>query len=297
MRNTKQNKSEILLIAFLMQLTLYLAQGLIVTAVSDFGRLRYEYMLASVLTVPFVFLLPLWFYCRFSGYRPFRNDFENPNSSHPQRRITFKGLCYFVFAAAAVISAVNLAGMLTDSLLTLFGKPAEHELPSGAAQFALTFIKTVIFAPVFEELLFRGAIFHAFSDRSDRFKILLSASLFALMHYDLLALPYAFGAGLAISYFSVTKRSVKYGLVLHLISNLTTFVFSALAATIEPALYGKVSTVTFWILLAIALAGLAQVFVTSRRGASERSAELPEPFPRELIIYMIFAAIWSVLFI
>lgn len=296
MESAKQNKSRMLFIALTLQLMLYLIQELAVNAVYlAFEKSLTAYLAASVISVPFVFLLPLYLYCKLTGYRPFRNDFKKNESSHPQAEFSVKNIWHFIFAAAAVISAVNLLGMLTDTVISLFGKLSAQNLPQGAVPLTLTFIKTVLFAPILEEMLFRGAVIHAFSDRSDKFKILISATLFALMHYDLAALPYAFGAGLVISYFAVTKRSIKYGIALHFVSNLTTFIFSLLTVTIDPALYSTISAITFWILLAVALVGGALLLISSRRSEAECPAGFAEPFPRELILYIAFAAVMSVL--
>ena len=294
MNSTNKTRQEFLLIALLLQLSLYFLQGVIVSSASDFGKLTTVYMVASLITVPFVFLLPLQFYCKFSGYRPFKNEFsdaEMQKNDRPKLPHAF----IFIAAVAGVVTAVNLLGMLTDSVMALFGEVTASTLPQGALQFALTFIKTVIFAPILEETLFRGAIIHAFYDRSDRFKILLSASLFALMHYNLSALPYAFGAGVVISYFAVTKRSIKYGLALHFASNLTTFIFSVLASTIEPALYGIVSGVAFWLFLAIALVGCAQLIINVKRSSAEILTYETKSFPGEMVIYIIFAAFMCIL--
>ena len=289
MKSTNKTRQNFLLIALLLQLILYFLQGVIVSSASDFGKLRTTYMVASIITVPFVFLIPLCFYCRFSGYRPFKNEFSHKDVT-PKNNSAITSAWFFISAAAGVVTAVNLLGMLTDSVMALFGVNRSSTLPQGAVQFTLMFIKTVIFAPILEETLFRGAIIHAFYDRSDRFKILLSASLFALMHYNLLALPYAFGAGVVISYFAVTKKSIKYGIALHFASNLTTFIFSLLASTIEPATYSIVSNIAFWLFLAAALVGCAQLIINLKKSCAECLTYEAKSFPGEMVIYIIFAS-------
>lgn len=296
METAKRNKTRSLCISLTLHLILYLVQGLAVNAIYlAFDKSMTAYMVASVLTVPFVFLTPLYLYCKRSGYRPFKNDFPSNSADNVKSSLTFKELVQFIAAASAVITAVNVFGMLTDSVISLFGEVPAATLPQGATEFALTFVKTVLLAPVLEEMLFRGAIVHAFSAKSDHFKILVSALLFALMHYSLTALPYAFAAGLVISFFAVKKRSVKYGLALHFISNLTTFLFSLLASLIAPTLYGTISTLAFWLFLAITLVGGAQMILSARGKRENTETIVAEPFPAELILYIAFAAILSIL--
>ena len=295
MSSTKNNRCELLLIALLMQLGLYLVQGIIVGVISDHGKQPMAYMIASVITVPFVFLLPLWFYCKYSGYRPFKNDFGVPPEVKLKTQSGLKAIIEFIAGASAVISAVNVLGMLTDSVLSLFTELPPSTLPQNATEFVLIFVKTVLLAPILEQLLFRGAIVHAFNDKSDRFKIIISAVLFALMHYRFTALPYAFGAGIVISFFAVRKKSIKYGLALHLVSNLTTFIFSVLVSELDPRIYSIVSAAAFWFFLAVTLAGGAQLFLSMREKAARNEPKVYEPMPTEIIFYMILAAIFSVL--
>ena len=293
-QNRKRSYS--LSIALALHLLLYIIQSFAVNAVYlAFDKSLTAYMAASVLTVPFVFLTPLYLYCKRSDYRPFKNDFSDASASNAWRGYVFKDIIGFIVAASAVVTAVNLFGMLTDAVLSLFGEIPTATLPQGALQFALTFVKTVLLAPLLEEMLFRGAVFHAFADRSDRFKILLSASLFALMHYSLTSLPYAFAAGLVISFFAVKKRSVKYGLALHFVSNLMTFIFSVLAAFIEPALYGIVSNAAFWLFFAITLAGGAQMVLSTKGKSVTEEKRASTALPTEMMVYFAFAAIMSVL--
>lgn len=294
-QNRKRSYS--LSIALALHILLYIIQSFAVNAIyRAFDKSLTAYMAASVLTVPFVFLTPLYLYCKRSGYRPFKNDFSDASACNEQRGSVFKSIIGFIVAASAVVTAVNIFGMLTDAVISLFGEIPSATLPQGAFQFALTFVKTVLLAPLLEEMLFRGAVLHAFADRSDRFKILLSASLFALMHYSLTALPYAFAAGLVISFFAVKNRSVKYGLALHFVSNLMTFIFSLLAAFIEPALYSIVSNAAFWAFFAITLAGGARMLISSRKyNVTAEQAVSSTSLPTELILYIGFAAIMSVL--
>jgi membrane protease YdiL (CAAX protease family) len=234
-------------------------------------------------------------YCKKTGYRPFKNEFESSEKAFSQSRGNLHSVFVFLFAVCAVVSAVNVVGSLTDVVLSLFGVERASTLPANIGEFALTFVKTVIFAPVLEELLFRGAIIHAFSDRSDRFKIIVSALLFALMHYSILTLPYAFAAGGIISFFAVKQKSLKYSIVLHFCFNLTTFLFSVMAAILASDVYSAVSLVSFCVFLAIAVCGGVRELLIARGKDREVKRGVSGALAPEIMLYIIFAAVVSII--
>ena len=296
MYSQKQSRASYLGLVLFLQLLLYFAQSVAVSALYNAcGKQAIVYMAASCVTVPFVFLIPLWSYCKKTSYRPFKNEFETAEASCPQTGFSASSVLFFIFAVCAVISAVNVVGLITDALLSLFGAERSSTLPAGVWEFALTFVKTVVFAPILEELLFRGAIVHAFSDRSDRFKILISALLFALMHYSALSLPYTFVAGAVISFFAVKWRSLKYSIALHLCFNLTTFLLSVMAVMLAPDVYSAVSLVLFWVFLAVAAIGGLWLLIKARGRSYEAKPSAVGAIAPELVLYVIFALILSVL--
>jgi len=79
----------------------------------------------------------------------------------------------------------------------------------------------VIFAPLFEEFVFRYiALRKARENFSDKKAIILVSIVFALMHSGILNIIYAFLIGVVLSYVYIKYKNIVYPLVLHISANL-----------------------------------------------------------------------------
>ena len=79
-------------------------------------------------------------------------------------------------------------------------------------------IYVVLIGPIFEELIFRGAIMGPLRKYGDNFAILFSSLLFGLYHAVVLQIPFAFVMGLVLGY-ACTRWSLRTAIALHIISN------------------------------------------------------------------------------
>jgi membrane protease YdiL (CAAX protease family) len=92
------------------------------------------------------------------------------------------------------------------------------------ADLAVLALPVVVLAPIFEELLFRGLYFHAFEARGARDAIVLSATLFAVVHFltyskaPLAVLP-VFVVGLANGWLRARTGSIEPGITSHAVFN------------------------------------------------------------------------------
>ncbi len=104
-------------------------------------------------------------------------------------------------------------------------------IPSDRVAVAILFITAVLFAPVTEELLFRGWIYTSLRFRFGLWTALLvSSALFAVAHYEsthLYALA-VFPIGLALGAIRARTGSVKAGILFHACNNLIAFCAAAL---------------------------------------------------------------------
>lgn len=83
------------------------------------------------------------------------------------------------------------------------------------------FIYTILLGPVLEELLARGIIFNiAQKKHGDVYAIVISAFLFALMHYNLPQFVTALGLGVLIGYLAVLTNNVYIGIIIHVANNM-----------------------------------------------------------------------------
>ena len=110
---------------------------------------------------------------------------------------------------------------LLEWIVSAFGLSVMETLEgvSGEAGSLSMFLYMGIFAPLSEEILFRGLVLETLRPYGKRFAIFGSAVLFGLFHGNLLQTPYAFGVGLLLGYAAV-EYSFVWAVVLHLFNNL-----------------------------------------------------------------------------
>ena len=95
---------------------------------------------------------------------------------------------------------------------------ASLENASGAADSISMFLYASLFAPVFEEVLFRGLILRNMMPYGKKIAILGSAFLFGIFHGNLLQSPYAFVCGLVLGY-TAAEYSLGWAVLLHFLNN------------------------------------------------------------------------------
>ena len=78
----------------------------------------------------------------------------------------------------------------------------------------------VIFAPIVEEIFFRGFLFQGFRQRYGWIGgLLISAVIFAAAHFDLVAFLPTFLLGALLAYIYPRSNSVWPGIILHILNN------------------------------------------------------------------------------
>ncbi len=79
-------------------------------------------------------------------------------------------------------------------------------------------IYVAFIGPIFEELLFRGAILKALEKYGKVFAIVISSILFGLMHMHLFQSVFAAVVGLILGYVAI-EYSIKWAILLHVLNN------------------------------------------------------------------------------
>ena len=194
---------------------------------------------------------------------------KNPNYCfreiwHSEKRMTAKA---FIVLLCAFLSGQAVQILLTpvlELLLNIIGLSAMSSLETAVAGSTTLsmFLYVSVFAPVFEEMLFRGLILRNLLPYGRKMAILGSAFLFGVFHGNLVQTPFAFLVGLVLGY-----TAVKYGLVwsviLHAINNFVLGdLFSRLTQWI-PAMY--VDLLLYVILFGVAILTLVLAAVNSRK--------------------------------
>ena len=129
-------------------------------------------------------------------------------------------LCLLVLTIGCQLAA-SIGAILLELLLTNIGYSADASIESATSQpdtFSM-FLYVGVFAPVFEELIFRGFAMQTLKPFGKKFAILCSAILFGLFHGNLFQSPYAILVGLVLGY-TAMEYSIGWAMLLHMINNL-----------------------------------------------------------------------------
>lgn len=95
---------------------------------------------------------------------------------------------------------------------------------SGATNLAFAFIVLVILAPLFEELLFRGVLFHGLRSRLPLLlSVLVSSIIFAGAHGQLNVAIDTFALGIILCLLTARTKSLLPAVLLHALKNLLAF--------------------------------------------------------------------------
>lgn len=133
----------------------------------------------------------------------------------------FTGLlvCSIGDRATSIISAFSsMAGVDFESPDTL-----DTNTPIG---YVLQIVAYAIVPPLVEEFAMRGVVMQPLRKYGDRFAIVVSAILFAALHGNMVQIPFAFVAGLALGYFAIITESIWTSVAIHCLNNLSATIIS-----------------------------------------------------------------------
>lgn len=96
----------------------------------------------------------------------------------------------------------------------------ETETPSGFGGRFLYVLSIAVIPPLVEEFAIRGVVMQPLRKYGDKFAILASAIVFAVLHGNLVQAPFALIAGIGIGYAVCITNSVWTGVLIHAMNNL-----------------------------------------------------------------------------
>lgn len=139
-----------------------------------------------------------------------------------------------VTAVVAGFLVCNVANYVTNALLALledegvFVDGGTYDSPQTSVQLVYSLLTVGLLPAFVEEFALRGVVMQPLRRHGDRFAILMSAFVFALMHGNLSQSVFAFAVGAAIGYFVVATGSVWVGVAIHMLNNLYSVVLNYL---------------------------------------------------------------------
>lgn len=164
-----------------------------------------------------------------------------------------------IFGAFGVCLFGNIITSYFDiALESVFGfemeMPEMPETPKSVVGVLFFYLSTAVVPALVEEIALRGIIMQPLRRYGDMFAILCSSIIFGLMHCNLLQIPFAFIAGIAIGYAVTVTESVWTGVLIHFLNN----AFSVTVSIIDD-FYGLESTpyiivnVFFYVFIALGI--------------------------------------------
>ena len=148
------------------------------------------------------------------------------------------------FILILISEAAMLLGALISNLIGsffgyLFGNTPENSIDTlvSGGDLVLTALMVCVFAPIFEELMFRKLFIDRMSVFGDRVAIILSALGFGFFHGNIYQIIYATAVGLIFGYVYTSTRKIHYTIILHSILNFLGGVLPMLLAPLEQDIY------------------------------------------------------------
>lgn len=231
---------------------------------SEFIRTEFV-QVVNMLFTPIVFFLIYFIYCRKTKVNVFK-------ASEINREISWlKVLAVVVMAVTAVLLISPMITLIDYGFSQIHYNP-ENNLPykmDNALRLIIGIVAMAILPSICEELLFRGLIFKGLQEKfNSHIAILLSATMFTLLHGSLQQTVYQFIFGVLLGYAMHYGKNIIYPIILHFVNNLivviNSFVYTlkGIDVNIDPvynSVWDYVSPVLFFIVAAAFLVGL--VFV------------------------------------
>lgn len=204
-----------------------------------------------------IILILFFFYrkCKKAG-KNFGEDttfiLENADWKYAGNCFAFGGMIGFFLSA--LITVVWLPNWMIDSYSKSSGAIFE------GTDFILTALSVGFFAPVTEEIIFRGYMLNRLMpDFTEKTAILLSAGIFALCHANFLWMIYAFCMGIFLAWLAIKKDNILYSVCVHIGFNLPSIVVGILK--MFPAAYAIFFANPFLIALYGMLGGTAGILL------------------------------------
>ena len=117
--------------------------------------------------------------------------------------------------------ATNILGSMFESIFGItFTMPSDDTVIDSVPMFFLSVLGTAVVPALVEEFAIRGVVMQPLRKYGDKFAIIMSAVVFAIMHGNMVQIPFAFIAGLAIGYAVVATGTMWTGIAIHFLNNL-----------------------------------------------------------------------------
>lgn len=124
--------------------------------------------------------------------------------------------------------ATNILSAMVEGMFGItFKMPQDETVLDTIPKILLTVLGTAVIPAFVEEFAIRGTVMQPLRRFGDKFAILMSALVFAMMHGNMVQIPFAFIAGIAIGYAVTVTGSMWVGVAIHFLNNFTAVLMQA----------------------------------------------------------------------
>ena len=175
-----------------------------------------------------------------------------------------------IFAGlAACLAGSYLSGVFNTILETLFDvhfTMPPDDVPLKSLPIILLSVLKIAIIPAFvEEFAVRGVVMQSLKKYGDWFAILMSALVFALMHGNMVQIPFAFIAGIAIGYATMVTGSLWTGILIHFGNNFLSLMLQVMGDNMTDAMQSLVGGIMLSLVFALGLVCAILYFVRFRK--------------------------------
>ena len=182
---------------------------------------------------------------------------------------------FFVCLAGNYISSIFVNFM--DNIGFTLRAP-EYSVPSDIPGRIIYAVSIAVVPALVEEFAIRGAVLQPLRRYGDKFAIIASAIIFAVLHGNLIQAPFAFIAGLGLGYAVCITNSIWTGVLIHFCNNLYSVIIEFLIADIaDEQLLNRIYIITMIALYAVSILGsVIFVIVKGKRKLMPSFTLIPE---------------------
>ena len=144
--------------------------------------------------------------------------------------------------------AINYMSAIFQEILGLeFTSSVSEIVLKGGKETFLAVLGIAVVPALIEETVIRGIIMQPLRKYGDKYAIIASALLFAVMHGNMVQIPYTVIGGLLLGYLAVTTGSLWPSIVLHFVNNL----YSVIVLSVNDNFGENASTIVTAVMLSV----------------------------------------------
>lgn len=167
-----------------------------------------SFVYSVTMLVPFIIIAS-----KFKMYRHIESLFQKPTDN-----INIYAIFIFLGSTVLGVMSISILIFLLNAVGFEVASPQMY-IPKSLIGMFFYFIQLAVLPAILEELLFRGAIMQSLRIKGDKFALIASSLIFAVVHGNFIQMVNAFVLGIVIGYFVIKTNSIWLGIVMHFLNN------------------------------------------------------------------------------